>query len=102
MLIRFVGGPLHNRMLEVGPKPAVIHRHDTNTTPICLEVGESGLVPEAHYSREEVYELNRFRTGRGTRYLQYVHKSLVSNSGKPHVSTYKEKFKPWKLNCVVR
>jgi len=86
MRIRFVGGPLHNRISEVGePRPVWVI-----------------AVPDGDQCGAESYHLNRFRTASGTRYVQYVHESLIAKNGKPEASTYKEKFKKWTLCLGVK
>jgi hypothetical protein len=68
---RFVGGPLHNRILGTDG------RH---------EVGVSGSTDPRHFSR---YLLCWFTTEFGTRYMQYVHESLM-RGGHAVPETYQE------------
>lgn len=72
MLIRLVGGPLHN------------HFADTELTSHSSETG--------HLYYEVTY-----KTGWGTRYKQFVHESLVRGT-KIHISTYRERFLPFCIN----
>ena len=81
MRIRFVGGKLHNQLIDR-------QGH--------LEPGDQLRMGD------DWYHLNRFRTAHGTRYVQYVHESLIAKNGKPEASTYKERFKKWTLCLGVR
>ncbi len=99
MRIRFVGGPRHNRILEVGPKPNdvwhVVVQDSHTIEDLSLEPGCGPLW------RRESYHLHRFSTPSGTKYQQYVHESLIGPNGRPHPSAYKEKFKKWKKPFTV-
>lgn len=81
MRIRFVGGPCHNQLID-----RTGH----------LESGDQLLI------LSDWYHLKLFRTARGTKYLQYVHESLIGQNGKPHPCTYKERFPKWRLCLEVR
>ncbi len=72
MLIRFVGGPWHNRI------------HD------CP------LIPTASVG-DQLYHLAEFQTKAGTHYSQYIHSSLV-NGQAVHRKCYRERFKKWKVD----
>jgi hypothetical protein len=85
MRIRFVGGQLHNKLIECGDHPCP-------TYAVAVRNGEN----------QERYELKRFRTAYKTSYVQYIHESLLDKNGKPEPCTYKERFKKWKLSLGVR
>lgn len=57
----------------------------------------SEMEPVSTWTRESYY-LHKFRTSRGTRYVQYIHESLLANNGKPDPCAYKERFKKWNLS----
>ncbi len=87
MRIRFVGGHLNNRIIECGASPQPRY---------------AVVVQRADVYREERYELNSFRTGRKTKYLQYIHESLLAKNGRPDACTYRERFKKWKPSISLR
>lgn len=84
MRVRFVGGPWHNRI------------QDTDLVPVwqVTREGKGGA------GNREKYHLHKFRTSRGTRYVQYIHESLIANNGKPDPCAYKERFKKWNLSLL--
>ncbi len=57
---------------------------------------ENALSVASEWTRES-YFLHKFRTQRGTKYVQYVHESLIAKNGKPDPCVYKERFKKWNL-----
>lgn len=91
MRVRFVGGTSHNRVREVWP---ILERIAINPTDIEVK-------HDPFRTDSERYQLHKFHTQRGTKYMQYVHESLLTNNGKPHSSAYKERFKPWSLSGLA-
>ena len=101
MRVRFVGGPWHNRVVETGNSNEILSPYfvaapppaDLNMIGLDLMVA---LEPVSMFTRES-YHLKQFRTQYGTKYVQYIHESLIANNGKPDTCTHKERFKPWNL-----
>lgn len=75
--IRFVGGPWHNRI-------QCVHEFFP-----CLRL--VGVWPECKY------HLVEFHTRRGTKYLQYVHGSLIHGRN-VSPAAYRERFPVWRIS----
>lgn len=91
MRVRFVGGPWHNRVRETGPELNPVWH-----IAVPPEEDPALLHPASTWTRES-YHLHKFRTPHGTRYVQYIHESLIAKNGKPDPCAYKERFKKWSL-----
>lgn len=87
--IRFVGGPWHNRFCDLELCPEVVLRRPA-VVPASLSY--AGCFANA---REDRYYLAVYETGCGTRYMQYVHQSLISNGKAPD---YYERLPKWQID----
>lgn len=89
-IIRFVGGPWHNRLEPVEDLvPQVVVRRPVVETSFSY----AGCFPKGKI-REDSYFLGHYETMGGTHYMQYVHSTLVRGKWADE-STYKERFPRW-------
>lgn len=91
-LIRFVGGPWHNRFEDIDLRPVVVVRQALPSTTLSY-----GGVFAAAKIKEDAYYLARYQTHRRTLYYQYVHSTLVRN-GKAYDCTFKERLPAWNID----
>lgn len=88
--IRFVGGPLHNELVEVSELKGAYRVPHLNYEPEDLsKLPSTGPVKMV---TEHVYSLWGFVTSGGTYYHQYVHSSMFKAPDVPMKQTWRENF----------
>ncbi len=89
IVARFVGGPWHNRVEEVGCAPKIIIRK-----PPALWSWSTGPAPQDHEYFLAEFQSEHFKTI----YYQYIYKTLI-NEKCAHPCTYLEKFRAFTIRA---